>query len=82
MAGDYSSRRRHVFERHAFQRETTELATQEALKEAISKCFPQAVVRNDLMVGSLRVGFASLDSSKGPSHHPHFSAITPAVGWR
>ncbi len=53
MAGDYSSRRRHVFERHAFQQEATKLAAQEALKEAIGKCFPEAVVRNDLMVGSL-----------------------------
>jgi hypothetical protein len=52
VAGDYSGRRRHVFERHAFKPETTKLATQEALKKAIGECFPQAVVRNDLMVGS------------------------------
>ncbi len=51
VAGDYSSHRAHVFVSHNFQRETTELATQEALKAAIGECFPESVVRNDLMVG-------------------------------
>ncbi len=51
VAGDYSSRRTHVFESHDFQRETTELDTQEALKAVVGECFPESVVRNDLMVG-------------------------------